>query len=273
MKAKSNAISHWWKIMPMLPSNKTSWQYRVLKRIWFDHTMQAAKLDSFGDIVTGGRGFNNISSEDHLTVKMFHNWSLFPNNDWSKNFLTSCGAKPTGNIQNIRWSFGYEEYLENKSKRPIADIVIKWKDGIGEAVLVIEAKKKGLQPKNLNEKDIPSSSIYLNMPSIKIYERKSACLLIDEADTDSVRNLIGDNEPILTWQQLASLQIEAAKELDIPLSVKEFVIGSLLNLYCQYDIVPTILPYQYLESEPSAVEVSKNKTQTTQDRQIAHWNF
>lgn len=255
-----NNNTHWWKIIPTIPSRKTSWQYKTLRRIWFDHTM------------CGGRGIYNLKSEDCLTVLLFNNWTLFPNNDWCKKFLNACNVNTSGEIEKIRWSFGFEEYLQNESRRPIADIVIKWKDEIGEGILIIEVKKKGLRSNSLNEKDIPSSSIYLQLPSIKKYKRKSACLLIDEEDLENVRKQIGENEPIITWQKMASLQIEFAQELNIPDSVKEFVVGSLLNSYAENGIFPTPLPY-YLESEPSIDEIRKNKSQLTQERQVPYWEF
>lgn len=189
-------LVYWWMLIPMLPSNKICWQYKVLKRIWFDHTMQKVTQDSNGSVTFSGRGFNNQKSEDHLTVVLFQNWALFPNNDWCVEFLNYCGAKTFGKVEKIRWSFGFEEYLQDRSKRPIVDLVIKWKDESGEAILIIEAKRKGVA--KLLDKDIPSKSIYLKMPSFAKYNRKTVCLLIDETDLIAVRSLIGDDEPILT---------------------------------------------------------------------------
>ncbi len=257
----------WWAMLPAIPERKNSPAYRTLKRLWADHTMNTIRKTPDGYASAGSRGVYRTTTEDHLTMVLFENWELFPDPSWAGGFLAACGVDVQGEVSGIGWSYGFEE----PQPKLIADLVVYFIDEGGEGVLVIEAKKPGAA--TVSVKDAPSTGYYFALPAIQKIARKYACLLLAEADREKVGGILEHpDEPILSWEQLAGLQIQACHTLQVPESVRSYLIGSLLHQYARYSIHPTPHPRSWLLEEPCADEIHQdNQSQSRSERWQPYW--
>ncbi len=257
----------WWAMLPAIPERKDSPAYRTLKRLWADHTMNTIRKTPDGYASAGSRGVYRTTTEDHLTMVLFENWELFPDASWAAGFLSACGVDVQGDVSSIGWSYGFEE----PTPKLIADLVVYFVDEAGEGVLVVEAKKPGAA--NVGSKDVPSTGYYFDLPAIKAVARKFACLLVAEADKEKVRGILEyPDEPILSWEQLAGFQIKACHGLNVPQSVRDYLVGSLIHQYARYSIQPLPHPMAWLLEEPCADDISThNLTQGRSERWRPYW--
>lgn len=143
--------------------------------------------------LASSRGFYVQKREDHITPVLFHIWAAFPDCSWGASLLDLWRISH-GHIQRIRWSYSWEQKRELYRRPDITDIVIRWEDDQGQAVLVIEAKRPHGK---LSDKDINGGAAYLQMPSIRPFKRKSVAFLVDEADLDATSRSFRRASPLL----------------------------------------------------------------------------
>jgi hypothetical protein len=196
--------AHWWTFVPVLPSGRNDPAYLVLKRQWCDHTMNCIAPVPGGWKLKSNRGFYVEPREDHIATVLFHIWAAFPDTSWVGPLLDLWDIAH-GEVSRVRWSYSWEQKSE-KSKRPdITDIVLSWEDEEGQAVIIIETKRAGGK---LTEKDLNGGVRYLDMPSIRPFERKYMVYLVDEGDLPSTISALPSGTPATSWQQLGQLQAD-----------------------------------------------------------------
>ena len=133
---------HWWTVVPALPEGPHTQEAHALRWVWFDHTMNTFETAADGSLRPRARGFYTEGTEDHLTPTVFQTWAaLGAPQAWLPQLLELFGLAPAGQVEAARWCYFFEEYTPVRM-RPIADIVLAWRDEAGEAVLVIEAKRR-----------------------------------------------------------------------------------------------------------------------------------
>ncbi len=233
LKNNGSQMTHefWWTCIPALPTGRDTHAYRVLKRVWFDHTMNTFRIELGGTLKPNGRNFYTAGKEDHITPVLFQTFTIFEDHArWVPQLLALFGLQPTGAVRGASWSYLFEEFYDGR-KFCIADIVLSWHDDAGEAVLVLEAKApKG----SLTAKDIDGLGRYLNMLSIRKVSRRWVGFLVDESDLALVQAATRSTVPAASWQDLIRIQIEAARSLDCDRAIQDLVSALILEhaAYC-----------------------------------------
>jgi hypothetical protein len=213
---------YWWTIIPVLPENQDDPHYKMLKRLWADHTMNCLSKKTGTWKLASSRGFYVQRREDYITPALFHIWAAFPDCTWVTSLLDSWEI-PHGSVQRVKWSYSWEQ-KRHQSRRPdITDIVLCWEDEQGQAVLVIEVKRPGGA---LSDKDLNGGVAYLQLPSIRPFKRKSVAFLLADADISAASAKLPAKTLIASWQTIGELQAAHASRLAVPLPVQ--------NLVCSY---------------------------------------
>jgi hypothetical protein len=68
--------------------------------------------------------------------------------------------------------------------------------------------------------------------------------LIDESDQQTTRPPVAHDPAhrgVLTWQQLAGLQISLTQQLELPSIYRQFIAGAIQYQFCQHRIRPSVL--------------------------------
>ncbi|SRR6266446_556885 len=203
--SKPKQIQVWWHGIAALPPNSQDHTYHALRRVWGDHTM------------AGGRSFYQVGSEDHVTAALFQNWALFPDPDWVTKFISAAGGS-AGKVKRVRWAYACEEVLDgqlqpfHKRNFVIPDILLLFEDEHGLGLIGFEVKKPG---KATEVPDDRKLATYIDLPSTRRITRRYGCLLVSDQVAELSRRTCHGNWPVLTWEQLGNLQIEAARTLPV----------------------------------------------------------
>ncbi len=205
---KPRTYRYWWTFIPVLPRSREDHAYAVLKRQWADHTMNTVRRDGEGWL-PGSRGAYVEGREDHITPALFQMWAAFPGSSWVPRLLALWRMAPVGDVTAVRWSYSWEQKRARGMRPDITDIVINWRDQQGDAVLIIEAKRKGGK---LSPKDLDGGRSYLSMPSIQTVPRRTVGFLVDEQDNSTVIAKIPQGTPVATWQDMGRAQSLCASE-------------------------------------------------------------
>lgn len=248
--------THWWQVLPAIPSANDTIAYRRLTRVWRDRTWFAREKEGNNRI----HQFVNDSKELHMTVTLWENFVLFDPKIWLPKLFALAGLEWNfGEIEQLQWSYEWES---RKPKKRIADIVVHSLDGGGEQVIVvIEAKRpngENRAAEGLGAKD-EDISTYLDAELLRNTTKHRFLLyLVDEIIRPTVTTETredGCRSGVITWQQLGGLQIKLVGELDLPPTISAFIAGSIQQQYCAHDILPDRLAFDYLNSEPSMQQV------------------
>jgi hypothetical protein len=228
----------WWTALPAIPATRECFGYQRLWRQFADHTMNTFS-NSNGVFRPGSRGFYVEGREDHLVPAFFENFSLFPNFSWLERLLARLAIPCEGRITSAAWSYSYEEVLPGERRPRIADIVAMWQDDQGKAVLVIEAKKPRCGRTGIGDKDNPANGYYLKYREMCSFARRSQALLIDENDVRYLPKQMASTPAVVTWQELVSLQRNAAAALSITEDIRELLLSRLDGHYCALNLAPS----------------------------------
>jgi len=258
IRDEEGRLRYWWCALPAVPAGRDSASYVRLRRVWFDHTWR-------------NHPFLNSKSEMHATVTIFENFSIFRPQDWVPALLSSASiALRVQDIEAVSW--GYEVHGTSANKN--ADIAVHIRDKAGDAVLLIEAKRRGghLKPGDTN----PGS--YLDLAAFSWADRRALIYLVDETDYEAVSRAIRDPEErsgVLSWQELGGLQIQLAETLGCSNSLRNFIAGAIQYHLVSIDILPSRLSSDYLSSEPSRDEInSRNEAKlTTREMNAQTWRI
>ena len=244
----ADSPTSWWQVLPAIPESRNSAAYARLRRVWFDHTWT-------------NHPFLNPIHENHLTATLFENFVVLPQAAWLPCMLDVAGILPTDlPTKDVSWAY---EVLDQKSGK-LADVAIHARGPEGEAVIVIEAKIKGGALKSTDAD--PSS--YLGLEEFAWCSRRRLLYLVDESDTESVRELVQDPDDrsrIISWQQLGGIQVDAASHLDCSRPIRQFVAGAIQYQFLQHGITPTALCADYLQGEPTPEEIHSDNPNKMSD--------
>jgi hypothetical protein len=217
----------WWTIIPSLPESRSDPQYQMLKRLWADHTMNCLSNKTGDWKLASSRGFYVQGREDHITPALFHIWAAFPDSSWVASLL-DLWAIPHRHVRSAKWSYSWEQKRDLSRRPDITDIVVCWEDEQGQAVLVIEAKRAGGK---LSDKDLNGGTGYLQLPSIREFERKAVAFLVDEADVVPASAVLPPNTPITSWQAMGRLQAAHASQQTLALEARELLCSFIAKHY------------------------------------------
>lgn len=139
--------------------------------------------------------------------------------------------------------------------------------------MVVEAKNLRAKPE---QKDI-SPTYYLDVPEIAEYG-DSRWLVLCVGEVVAAEILAGElpaRTGVISWQQLAGLQVGLALSLPIPDSYKRFIAGAIQFQFTQLGVQPSLLAAQYLVNEPSMDVVDRNtqKSQSSEQRERPIWKI
>lgn len=116
---------YWWTFIPVLPGSSEDPLYRVLKRLWADHTMNCLSNKSGAWKLASSRGFYVHGREDHITPVLFHIWAAFPDCCWVHSLLDLWKVEH-GAIKRVKWSYSWEQKRDLSRRPDITDIVLCW---------------------------------------------------------------------------------------------------------------------------------------------------
>ena len=154
---------------------------------------------------------------------MWENFSIFEAEHWVPAVYDLAGLpRPEHRIKECNWSYEWEGYRPKAdgSKGQVqgmCDVVVAHNDDVGQpGVLVVEAKR--LRTK-LSKKEL-NFDYYLTLDEIAEFgENATLLFLLDESVREKSEKMLEgcpSNVGLITWQQLAGLQIELAQNLDVP---------------------------------------------------------
>ena len=194
---KERDLTHWWYALPALPYSRSTHSYHALRRVWGDHTLAA------------NRGFFNPRSEDHVTLSLFHTFSVFSHYEWVDHLLAKLGYE-CAPVRIARFAYACEELLDSRLSDKhgrnfiIPDIILHWRSNSGDGLLAFEVKKPG--GPNVNENDRTKLSSYSNLPSMRQIPTRFGCFLTDDRHRASIEN---SGAPVIGWSDILDLQIKA----------------------------------------------------------------
>lgn len=219
-------IKTWWHGVAALPSGRSDPAYFALRRVWGDHT------------IAGARGFYRRTSEDHLTVALFHNWALFPDVSWVASLVRACGGQ-AGTVTRANWAYACEEQLDSRLQPHhgrnfiIPDIFLHFVDEHGPALLAFEVKRPGTAAKPDDARKLRS---YVDLPSTRGIARRFGCFLVGGRHVAATREGAQHAFPVLSWEELRALQVEAAGALALPEPIARRVVAWLSRAYARAGI-------------------------------------
>ena len=187
----------WWKGIAALPLNSTTHAYFAMRRVWADQTINSA---------SGNRSFYRWGTEDHITVALWQNWSVFEDPNSIAVFLRAAGAE-VGHIKKVQWAYACEELTGVGRGFVTPDIMIQYEDEMGLGLVAIEVKRPG---QAAVEGDGEKLHRYCNLPSTRGIQRRTGCFLVSEGSEAKTRDNTAGRSSIVTWEQLKCMQVSAS---------------------------------------------------------------
>jgi len=257
--------SHWWMVLPALPPELGGENYKRLRKIWADKTrFRGTGKNRKHEFVTR-------EWETHLMTTLWENFVLFSPRDWLHSLSTASGiGLDHTNTRACNWSYGFRE----RSTRKIADIVIGF-DGVegGLGCYVIETKRPG---EKLTIEDL-DPAYYLNIEHIATHATcRKLIYCVDAKEKARIKSVLSSETEkyqdcgVLTWAEVAGIQINLANQLDLAINIRSFIAGSIQYQFCQHGIVPSVLSHEYLAGEPSILDVDSG-VYTPYDNHDPQW--
>lgn len=272
----------WWASLPSVPDDPDSAAYLRLRRIWADHTLGRDRhpLTEPGDPLG-------------MTARLFENFRLYFPQTWLGALLYQVGwTKRTWRLHTARWSYGYE--AAEHGPPLMCDLVIHARDSASDFIIIGKALPRGtpLTTDGPQPEHLPGT--WLDRGEFTSARRHLMLYLVDEADAAQVAARIEDPHPefdpgnpdsldhydpprhaILTWQDLAGMQIRLALDLPIPQIYRSYIASTIQWQYAQHDIRPSQLAFDYLAGEKSfdAIHPTAPGKQTLDERRDPLWRL
>lgn len=261
---RHNDDAYWWQALLALPdANIQNRAYRRLERVFRDRTLKLGE---------DWHQLTDRSHETHFTVCLWENFSLFEPRSWLKLLWRSAslGAE-LGEIRDCNWSYEWVAKI-GKQERNL-DITLRYEDERGSGILVVEAKKPGVQIKHA--KDL-NPRWYRDIPEFQEFDRFSFLYLVDSCAREVAQSQVdmaGLDVAFLSWEELAAVQIECTGRAGLSAAIRSFVAASLYQQYRQLGIAPGVVPLDYLREEPSMQDIlmGTSKTLSGRDWHEPHW--
>lgn len=261
-KDRNGEIRYWWQAFTTLPDSQSDPAYARLQRVWWDHTRVNREPASTLDVPRLlQHKFAKHDGEVQLVVTLWENFILFNASDWLPPLLRFGNISAPLDVVHANWSYEWERLRCPEAGRNytcMADVVVEFEDSArARHVIVVEAKALNT---SIGEKET-NWDYYLGAPEIAAFgERRYLLFLIDETVREKVTAVLNAkpaNVGIITWQQIAGLQIALARERKVrDDKLKSFAASALQYQFVQHNIRPTELSAHYLESEPSMHDVA-----------------
>jgi hypothetical protein len=238
-KSEMNPNKYWWQFLLAIPPNKNEISFKRIEHLIRDKTRYAKNK-------TGRlHEFYNTNHETNLTASIWENFSLFDDYKWI-NQLTQLTENPIiEKIINCNWSYEYATTANN-----LCDVVINFQTKNLNGIIVIESKNLG---KVLSDKDT-NLSYYLSLKEFDNFDCKYLIYCIDENKKTEIKSMIkstGENYGIISWQELAKLQIEMVDSLEINDKLRTYIKASIYNQFIDKGIQPYTDIVPYLKDEPN----------------------
>jgi len=226
---------YWWQFLLAIPPKKESVGFKRIERIIRDKTrINSDKLNEF----------YNSNHETNLTCSLWENFSIFDNYEWI-NKLTELTDNPiTDKVISCNWSYEWET-----PNNRLCDVVINFHTVNQNGIIVIEAKNLG---KSISDKDT-NPDYYLGINDFEKFDCKYLIYCVDEIKKIEIKTLIFENKHnwgIISWQDLANLQIKMVDKLKINNNLQTFIKSSIYGQCISKKIIPTTLIEDYLNFEP-----------------------
>ncbi len=286
-KRKNGHATHWWQTLMAVPQEKESIAYQRLMRVWFDHTrfFLGDRPDRTAEerINMQVHDFYHPEYETHLTLSLWENFSILEAERWVPALYELAGLPPPkSRIKKCNWSYEWVGYRPkgggvNGRAQGMCDVVVAHEDEDGQrGVLVVEAKR--LRAK-LTNKEL-NFDYYLMIDEIAEFGMNASLVfLLDETVREKSLAMLRDrssNIGLITWQQLAGLQVELVQNLEATIPIRNFVAGAIQFQFAQHDIRPVSLSNSYLEEEMSMTEIDalpKLEKQSMADHRAMLWRL
>lgn len=270
-----------------VPHEKNSAAYRRLRRVWFDHTRFSGspleKSNRKDYEIKRHHEFQKPHHETNLTVGFWENFLIFPAEKWLPILYRKAGISFEADTRlKCRWSYEWEGYRPSAggghgSEQGMCDVVVEYRNEDGDGgILVVESKSLN---KCIGEKEL-NFDYYLSIRDFEPYGKNTALIyLVDESVRSKSLELLGNlpaNVGLITWQQLAGIQIELAQTLEVPVDIQNFIAGAIQFQFSQHDIGPEKLSASYLTDEPGFFEMDalpRGAKQKMADHQVPLWRL
>lgn len=256
-----NLKKYWWQFLLAIPPTKDEMGFKRIERIIKDKT-RYSRLKS-------GRlhEFYNKNHETNLTISLWENFSIFDSYEWVNELLKFTNFDINEKVIACNWSYEWEKRIGNRIK--LCDVVLNFKTAQSNNIIVIEAKNLG---KVIGEKDA-EVTYYLDIEDFENYDNKCLVFCIDKKKKSQVEALIKptkENYGIITWQELAKLQLDMVDRIKVNPRIKTFMKAAIYHQYVEKGITPSSGNIAYLENEP-AMEEYVEMTFTGKDMQNKIW--
>ena len=255
--------NYWWQHLLAIPPTKRENGFKRIERLIRDKT-RYGKF-KFGRL----HEFYNPRHETQLTASTWENFNIFQSYDWINELLNSTKLPLTEKVLACNWSYEWESKVDKKTR--LCDVVINFKTATTNEIIVVECKNL---KNTLSSKDI-DSEYYLNIEAFQKFDKKYLIYCIDESvrmETISLIDTEQNNIGIITWQELASLQIKMADQFEISESLRIFIKASLYQQYLQKGIVSNSPISDFLVGEKTMEEYLENSIRS-KDMQEKIWEL
>ena len=205
---------YWWTWVPALPLSHDDKWYRILERVFADHTTNCwmQKHNHWSGFYVESNKDGSTKLENHQTVGVFHTFSTFSKFDWVESLLRECRIEFEPPIIGANWQYQLQGRDTLRIRRDLhADIAMKIVDARGPddpLAVIIEAKAKGGKLKEGKDTD----GSYARLHQLTSFRRKSVVLLVDQTDKSATPGHL----PVTTWQTIAKIQLDELARLDLP---------------------------------------------------------
>lgn len=187
--------------------------------------------------MAANRGFYNPRSEDHATLALFHTFSTFASPNWAHAIL-GCLNIDVPPLNRVRFAYACEEILDDRLASRhgrnfiIADIIMHWEDIRGELGILAFEVKKPLGPIP-DVKDLTKVQSYADLPSMQDIKSRHYCFLVDRSHEPALRR---SGYPVITWDDILRIQLEALKEERLETHAESAIKGHLLDHFANFGI-------------------------------------
>lgn len=254
----------WWEPILAIPPHKSCAAYKRLRRMWLDHTRVGRRH---------GHEYFVHEYETHLTIALWENFAALPVRIWLPFLVERSGLTyPDLSVSEANWSYGW---VSDGDDRQTMDLVLNYRDGNGEGIIVVEAKRPG---NKVSGKDF-DPSYYLEVPAFRPFRRRSILYLLGRDGLAHARGAVrasGHDVGFLAWPQLGEVQVEAALAAFSDQAVGSLIASAIYRQFRNYGQQPSGPPLSYLSKEPSRSELESTYgscTQTSAERKSMAWRL
>lgn len=232
---------YWWQHLLALPPSKEHEGFKRIYRLITDTTrVRNYKVGKRNELYFR-------KHETHLTAAFWENFAISEDYCWINTLTNFTHLSLVAEVLNCKWSYEWERKHEGKNK--LLDVVISFKTKQKNGVIIIESKNL---KKALGEKD-RDPNYYLSIEDFDKYDYKYYLYCIDgnvKSEVEAQIKYKDQNVGIITWQELAYVQMSMVNRMNINDHLKSFVKASIYNQFIEKGVIPSGPILSYLKDEP-----------------------